>query len=1164
MTWPMCAAGAAQSPRSGQLQPGRLVPIPTQFGPYTLNWLIGRGGMGEVHNAFDMQHGRYVALKLLSPEVSEDEELCARFRREAQIVATLRHPHVIPVHGFGEIAGRLYLDMRLVEGSDLAAILEAGALPPSRAVDIVEQVAGALEAAHDEGLVHRDVKPSNVLVSRGSGSADFAYLVDFGIARSIDAPTITREDLPAGTLAYMAPERFRGARPAASGDIYALACLLYECLTGRRPFGSATLPDLMYAHLDEPPPKPSASMPNLAAFDAVIARGLAKDPDLRYRTATDLAVAARGAMTEGPDTRRFGRPRRRAVLLGRPSRGTLASLVAVSLVAIAAVVAATTRGGDGSGTTISSVGENSVGRLDPATGRLTRSIAVDAGPGAIVAGFGAIWSANTNADTVSRIDPDTGSVTRILVDSAPSAITTGAGSVWVTNGSSGTVTRIDPATDRTRSIAVGTAPEGVAVAAGAVWVTNSGDATVSRIDPAQNKVVRVIEVGDGPGAIVGGHAIWVANATSNSVSRIDPVTNGVVQTIPVGNDPEGIHVIGDDVWVANHLDGTISRIASTEGSVTTLPLGEGSQPTAFSEAGGMLWVVSTTDEALYEVDVGKSPARVVRRVALGVVPAGVTTAEKDGAVWVIGAQDPARHRGGTLRIRGEDPGSVDPSFGGIKIASGLLSGSYDGLVGLRHAAGAKGNEVVPDLADTLPTSTDGGRSYSFQLRSGIRWSDGRPLTVFDVRRGFERAVSSGLTTLHDEIVGASSCTVAKCDISGIDINPTTRTVTIHLVQSNAAFLQQIATCCAAVPAGTPLAEQKVVPVSATGPYRISTYVAGRSIVLSRNPYFHQWSASAQPAGYPDVIEYEIATGGSPVSTAEAKTEVADVEAGRTDWADARFAGTEAELAARFGDRLYLTPDGSTRAVALNTRIPPFNDVRVRRALNFAVDRSAAAAAWPSIAKPTCQVLPPDFPGYRPYCPYTLHPNPRGSWSSPDFVTAEKLVTASRTAGMRVTLWSLPHPAPGVEAVVRALRDLGYRVTFKVGNPGGDYFAYVADSRHRVQASFFGWVSDDQSVEDFIPRLFACSSFSSGNPVNSNTSEFCDASIDALILRAEHVDSTSPHAANDLWALIDKRLTDASPWVSLVNAPWVDAVSRRVHNYVRNPVLGVLFDQMWVV
>jgi YVTN family beta-propeller protein len=1159
----MCATGAAHA-ASQQPTPARegVILIPTQFGPYTLNWLIGRGGMGEVHNAFDTRHKRYVALKLLSHEVSEDEELAGRFRREAQIVATLRHPHVIPVHGFGELEGRLYLDMRLVEGSDLAVILEAGALTPGRAVDIIEQVAGALEAAHDQGLVHRDVKPSNVLISRGSSSTDFAYLADFGIARSVDAAAVTREDQPTGTLAYMAPERFRGARPAASGDVYALACLLYECLTGRRPFEGTTLAALLHAHLDQRPPKPSASTSTLTAFDAVIAKGLAKDPDRRYRTATELAVAARGALANVPDNRGSRRPRRWAALPDRPSRRMLAGVLALSLVAITAVVTAA-RSGDGSGTTISSVGENSVGVLD-AAGRLTRSILVDAGPSAVVAGFDAIWTANTNADSVSRIDPTTGSVTRIMVQSAPSAITVGAGSVWVTNGAAGTVSRIDPLTNRTQNIVVGTAPGGVAVSSGAVWVTNTGDATVSRIDPAQNKVVRTIPVGAGPGAISGGNSIWVANSTSNSVSRIDPSSSAVV-TIPVGRDPEGIHVVGRDVWVANNLDGTINRIPVAGTSVTaTLALPTGSQPTTLTDAGGMLWVVSTTDEALIEVDVGKTAGRVIRSVPLGVVPTGVTTTAKDGAVWVTGAIDPVRHRGGTIRIRGVNPDSVDPSFGGTKVSSGLLNGSYDGLVGLRHAPGAKGSEIVADLATALPSIGDGGLSYTFHLRSGIQWSDGRPLTLSDVRRGFQRAILSGMSGVQDEIVGASSCSVAKCLVSGIQINATAGDITIHLVRPHPAFLEETATWCPAVPAGTPMAEQKVAPVAATGPYRVRTYVPGKSIILTRNPFFHQWSAAAQPAGYPDGIDYEIAPGGSPVSTAEAKEEIANVAAGRTDWADARFAGTATELSARFGDHLYLSPEVATFGVMLNTRIPPFNDVRVRRAVNFAVDRAAASAAWPTPGTPTCQVLPPGLSGYRPYCPYTLHPNPRGSWDSPDFVTAERLVAASHTAGMHVTLWSLPHPAPGVKVVVRALRDLGYRVTFSVGNPGGNFFAYVGDSRHKVQASFVVWAADGLSGGAFIVPLFTCDSFSAANPLNYNLSEFCDPSIDVLVRQAAQRESTSRAAANDLWARADRRITDASPWVPLVNDSSVDAVSRRAHNYLRHPVLGVLLDQMWVV
>lgn len=1135
-----------------------MIAIPTQFGPYRLNWLIGRGGMGEVHNAFDERHNRYVALKLLSAEVSADGELSARFRREARIVAMLRHPHVVPVHSFGEIDGRFYLDMRLIEGADLATILDAGNLSPERAVAIIEQVAGALAAAHDEGLVHRDVKPSNVLISRHSGSTEYAYLVDFGIARSVDAPALTRDDFPVGTLAYMAPERFRGGPPATAGDIYALACLLFECLTAQRPFTVSSLPDLLYAHLEAPPPSPSLATPTVSsAFDEVIARGMAKDPARRYRTTTELAVAAREALTADIPPARARRRRTRR------SRTVLVASVVAALAASSAFGVAVLRRGNTPAAGLTVLAENSVGLLDPVTGTVTRSVGVDAGPGAAVAGFGAIWTANTDADTVSRIDPTTDSVTRIVVQSAPSAIAVGAGAVWATNAGSGTVTRIDPATDRTESIAVGTAPGGVAVARDSVWVANTGDGTLSRIDPAKNRVVDTIPVGSGPGAIAAGADIWVANSASNTVSRIDARRDAVMQTIPVGNDPEGVGVVGDTVWVANNLDGTISRIAIGDHAVSArVKVGTGSQPTGFTETAGTLWVVAQHAQAIDGIDLSGSRPRVVRTVRLGVVPGGVTSTSH--GLWVTGTVDPPRHRGGTIRLRAQDPGSIDPSFVGTASTPGLLSGSYDGLVGLRHAAGSRGTEIVPDLATALPAPTQGGHTYEFRLRSGIRWSDGRELTVFDVRRGFERAIASGLLDLQGEIVGAARCTVVACDISGIVADPATRTVTFHLVRANAEFLDHIV-FCPAVPATTPLAEQTVTPVPATGPYQISTYVPGRAIVLTRNPYFAPWSAAAQPAGYPDRIEFDSAPGdGAPVTRAESEREIDETDTGHADWVDARFAGPVAELRAGLGDRLHLAPDGATRGVVLNTRLPPFNDVRVRRALSFAVDRASAAAAWPSAAVPTCQVLPPDFPGYRPYCPFTLHPDSSGSWGAPDFATAERLVAASGTRGAKVTVWSLPNPAPGVNVVVKALRDLGYRVDFEVGDVAGDYFAYVADSRHQVQASFLGWSSDDPSPRGFIPPLFACDSFSPADPHNTNSSGFCDSATDALIGRAERLESTSPQAADEAWARVDEHVTDAAPWISLVNTTWVDVVSLRVRDYLRNPLLGVLFDQMWVV
>ncbi|MDX8050943.1 protein kinase [Lentzea sp. BCCO 10_0798] len=261
------------------------------FGPYRIEQLLGRGGMGEVHRAYDTAHDRFVALKRLSPGYHDDEDYRARFRREAQIVARLREPHVIPIHAYGEIDDRLYLDMRLVEGADLSDVIREGTVEPARAVRIVDQVASALDAAHADGLVHRDVKPSNVLVTSG----DFVYLVDFGIARSVSpaATSLTASGSVVGTLDYMAPERFESGPVDGRADVYALACVLFACLTNRRPFTADGTAAQIWAHLNEAPPKASPLNPAVpAALDDVIAKGMAKNPADRYATAGAFARAA--------------------------------------------------------------------------------------------------------------------------------------------------------------------------------------------------------------------------------------------------------------------------------------------------------------------------------------------------------------------------------------------------------------------------------------------------------------------------------------------------------------------------------------------------------------------------------------------------------------------------------------------------------------------------------------------------------------------------------------------------------------------------------------------------------------------------------------------------------------------------------------------------------
>ncbi|MGY1743219.1 MULTISPECIES: serine/threonine-protein kinase [unclassified Blastococcus] len=273
-----------------------------QFGPYRIEALLGRGGMGEVYRAFDTEHDRVVALKVLSEALAADTGYRERFRREAHLAARLNEPHIVPIHRYGEIDGRLFLDMRLVPGRDVAAVLaEEGPMEPARAVSVVSQTARALDSAHADGLVHRDVKPSNVLIT-GTGDDEFVYLVDFGIARSTSdaaGPALTQTGAALGSFDYMAPERFLEKPIDKRVDVYALACVLFECLTGRRPFTGDGLATLMYAHLNTDPVAPSTLRPGLPkALDDVVLRGLAKDPDTRYPTCGELAAAARAALRD--------------------------------------------------------------------------------------------------------------------------------------------------------------------------------------------------------------------------------------------------------------------------------------------------------------------------------------------------------------------------------------------------------------------------------------------------------------------------------------------------------------------------------------------------------------------------------------------------------------------------------------------------------------------------------------------------------------------------------------------------------------------------------------------------------------------------------------------------------------------------------------------------
>ena len=272
--------------------------VGSMFGPYHLKRLLGRGGMGEVYEAEHTVKEWTVAVKLMSEEFSKDPVFRERMKREARIAGRLQEPHVVPIHDYGEIDGQMFLEMRLIEGTDLDSVLKRfGPLTPPRAVAIITQIASALDAAHAAGVMHRDIKPQNILVTRD----DFAYLVDFGIASATTDEKLTQLGTAVGTWKYMAPERFSNDEVTYRADIYALACVLHECLTGSPPYRADSASVLVTAHLMDPIPQPSAMRPGIPkAFDAVIARGMAKKPEDRYASAGDLALAAHEALSD-PD-----------------------------------------------------------------------------------------------------------------------------------------------------------------------------------------------------------------------------------------------------------------------------------------------------------------------------------------------------------------------------------------------------------------------------------------------------------------------------------------------------------------------------------------------------------------------------------------------------------------------------------------------------------------------------------------------------------------------------------------------------------------------------------------------------------------------------------------------------------------------------------------------
>jgi len=849
----------------------------------------------------------------------------------------------------------------------------------------------------------------------------------------------------------------------------------------------------------------------------------------------------------------------------RPRRMWLA--VGGSAVVVLALAAAVIASGTGA-RRLSLIAADSVGAISPGRGAITASVPLGSSPSAVAAAPEAVWVTNYNTGTVSRIDPATLAVDQTIpVDSTPSAIAVGAGAVWVANTFSGTVSRIDPAVNRVvQTIGVGNGPSGVTVGFGSVWVANSSDGTLSRIDQTSGAVTRTILLGGGATDVAAGlGAVWVSDEAHGQVLRVDPRLDQVTASIPVGAGPTAVTVGDGSVWVANSLDGTVSRIDSQTNSVVAV-IGVGEGPSAIAEGAGGVWVANEFSGSVSRIDPANNVARTIQ---VGSRPDGVAVA--GGRVWV-GAQPAATsHRGGTLTALSQVPfGSIDPTCPTGSIPCfWVTTETSDGLTAFKRVGGSDGAQVVPDLAISLPTPTDGGTTYTFELRRGIRYSNGAPVRPGDFRHGLERLfrLNTGFAgAYYEHLVGAGACLAhpSSCDLArGIVGDDAANTVTFHLVTPDPEFLDELALSVAvAVPSGTPDHDVGSHPVPTTGAYQIASYTP-REVKLVRNPYFHVWSNAARPDGYPNQIVWRI--GASP------SAEVTAVERGAADYTlDPPPADRLGELQTRFASQLHVNPNDVTVILWLNTRVAPFTDIRVRHAVNYAVDRAKVASLVGLDSRPTCQLLPPYVPGYERYCPYTLEPSADGVWRSPNLAKARTLIAASRTRGARITIWSSPaydsfvtDLTPVGRYLVSLLDELGYHARLRTVAAADTSFQ-PGDSRAKIQGGLYSYGPAYPAASEFLgPQYDSCRSFMPDSANNINWAEFCDPEFDATVRGALAADATTSPAAAGLWANADRQFTDEAPMVSLVTPSTLDFVSHRVGNYEYNPVWGALLDQLWV-
>jgi ABC-type transport system substrate-binding protein len=1124
----------------------------TTIAGYRVLSAVGEGAMGAVLLAEHEVSGDRVALKLLDPELAGDDRFRARFLRESQIAAGLDHPNIIQVFESGEADGFLYLAMAYVEGTDLRELLRHDVrLEPERAIDLVGDVATALDAAHAAGLIHRDVKPANILVAR-EGEHERAVVCDFGLARHLSsAASLTSDRAFVGTIDYVPPEQIEGGTIDGRADVYSLGCVLYECLAGERPYERESELSVVFAHLNEPPPAISAVRPELAPFDWVFATALAKARGERFDTCGELVEMARAALRgETPGRRR--RSRRGALLIG----------AAVTAVVAAGAAGLLFTGGGGkraAGASPIPLQGNRLNLIDAAkkkvlaTVRLPGGVSLANGGIDLTAARGSAWVLLVGKQELVRVGLATHRIERTTrLPWIPAArIAAGGGFVWASQDGGPGVVGIDVRSGRvTRRFSIdGGNAVGIAYGGGSLWLAQGTD--VARLDPKDGKVLARIaqrpgQVGEEEWLVYSGGYLW-GSGPNGYVRKYDVGANQIVAQTHLSGWI-GDLAVGRDVWVSSTLEGVVYDLNRDDLSPSGTAFA-GIGPERLSVGGGRVWVASPGDLTLSTIDV---PTGRVHR--LPSAARAETAFYWNGLLLSAAEATPpplAPVRGQEIRISiPQSPLHFDPAAPQTSLDAALRYATCANLLSYPDEKGPAGGTLRPEVAAAPPRVSADGLTYTFRIRRGFRFSppSNEAVTAATFKFSIERALSPRLRGFGDSsvwyIAGQAAYENHRAKhISGIVARG--ETLRITLTRAEGAFPTGLSTpqFCP-VPIGTPIRPTAVTgPVPSDGPYYVSSNTTTRTVLL-RNPNY----AGTRPR----LAQRIVFSFGQPTQQA-----LALANEGGIDFVPPGFGASglvdlhgpldrtygPGSAAARAGDARFIhSPEPGVDELVLNASRPLFRSVRMRRAVAYALDRRALAIAFDDV--PADGIVPAAVPGFGTARVYPLE--------GPDLAAARRLAGGGRH---RAVLYFCTNGVFGgtnqraVAVLIRAeLARIGVEVAV-TSPPCGPNQSYDANAKHAdlIMVSEYNTLRDP---EQYLERVLQPGL----NGAAVGTGSWSRPGFRARLRRARRL---SGGARRSAYRQIEREILRAAPIVPYGSFYSGDYFARKVGCKVVPPGVGVI-------